>query len=335
MASLSTAHPTLWDLTSSMDPNGQLAMVGEILNQTNPMLDDMPMMEGNLPTGHKSVIRSGLPGATWRKMYGYVQPNKSTRTPIIDNCGMLEAYGQADKALADLSGNAGAFRLSEDKAHIEGMSQEMASTLIYGNEGTEPEAFTGLSPRYNSASAENACNILNSGSTPDSTNNSSIWLIGWSPETVFGIYPKGSQAGLSVRDLGEVTVGDESNGYYQAYRSHYKWDCGLVVKDWRYAVRISLDAETLTKNASAGDDLIDLMSRAIDLLPSTGNCRPVFYANRFVRGFIRRQIMNKTVNSTLSIEQLTRPNGALIREPMFDGIPIRRCDAILNNETGI
>lgn len=54
-----------------------------------------------------------------------------------------------------------------------------------------------------------------------------------------------------------------------------------------------------------------------------------------MRGFLRRQIMNKTVNSTLSIEQITRANGALIRVPMFDGIPIRRCDALTNTEAGI
>jgi hypothetical protein len=45
--------------------------------------------------------------------------------------------------------------------------------------------------------------------------------------------------------------------------------------------------------------------------------------------------MNKTVNSSLSIEQITRANGALVRVPMFDGIPVRRCDAILNTESGI
>lgn len=334
MTALTATHPTLLDVARAKDPNGQIAVVAEILNQVNPILDDMPFMEGNLETGHRSVIRSGLPSATWRKMYGYVQPSKSRRVTVTDACGMLESYAQIDKAIADLGGNAMAFRASEDRAFIEGMSQEMASTLIYGNEGSEPEAFTGLAPRFNSASAENGINILNSGSAPDSTNNSSIWLVGWGND-VHGVYPKGSTAGLQMKDLGEVTVGDETNGYYQAYRTHYRWDCGLVVKDWRYVVRISVDAEALTKNGTSGDDLVDLMAQAIDLLPSTANCRPVFYANRYVRSFIRRQIMNKTASSTLSIEQLTRPNGALIREPMFDGIPIRRCDAILNNESGI
>lgn len=335
MTALTATHPTLLDVARAKDPNGQIAMVAEILNQVNPILDDMPFIEGNLETGHKSVIRTGLPSATWRKLYGTVQPSKSRRVPVTDSCGMLEAYAEIDKALADLGGNAAAFRLSEDKAFVEGMSQEMASTLIYGNEGTEPEAFTGFAARFNDQSAENGGNILTSAATPDGTNNSSIWLIGWGTDTVTGIYPKGSKAGLSIKDLGEVTIGDTTNGYYQGYRTHYRWDSGLVVKDWRYVVRIQIDAEDLDPDASSGPNLIDLMAEAIDLLPSTANCRPVFYANRYVRSFLRRQIMNKVAGSTLSIEQLTRPNGALIREPMFDGIPVRRCDAILNNESGI
>lgn len=336
MTALTSKWPTLLDVARAKNPDGSIAMVAELLSQVNPVLDDMPFKEGNLETGHKSVIRTGLPTPTWRKLYGGVQPSKSRRVPVTDSCGMLEAYAEIDCALANLSGNAMAFRASEDRAFIEGMSQEMASTLFYGNEGLEPEAFTGFSARFNDQAAENGVNILTDAATPDSTDNASIWLVGWGDD-VHGIYPKGSQGGIQQKDLGEVTIEnvDGSNGRMQAYRTHYKWDCGLVVRDWRYVVRINIDAENLTKGAATGPDLIDLMGQAIDLLPSTANCRPVFYANRTVRGFLRRQIMNKIASSTLTIEQITRANGALIREPMFDGIPVRRCDALLNTESGI
>ena len=334
MAALVTTHPTLLDIARATDPDGSVAMVAEILNQVNEVLDDMAWKEGNLPTGHRASIRAGLPAPTWRKLYGGVQPTKGSLVQVTDACGMLEAYAEVDKAAADLNGNTAAFRFVEDKAHIEGMAQEMASTLFYGNESTAPEEFTGFAPRYNDQSAANGDNILTSAATPDNADNASIWLIVWG-DNVHGIYPKGSRAGLQMQDLGEVTIGDATNGYYQGYRSHYRWDCGLHVKDWRYVVRINIDAENLLSSASSGPDLIDLMAQALELPPSLNNGQPVFYANRVVRGFIRRQIMNKTVNSTLSIEQLTRPNGALVRVPMFDGIPIRRADALLNTETGI
>lgn len=43
-------------------------------------------------------------------------------------------------------------RLSEDMAFMEGFNQQVAQSLIFGNEGTAPETFTGFAPRYNSSS---------------------------------------------------------------------------------------------------------------------------------------------------------------------------------------
>jgi hypothetical protein len=334
MATLAATHPTLLDLTKRMAPDGSIDTIAEILNETNEVLDDMVWHEGNLPTGHRGTIRSGLPEPTFRKLYGFVNPTKSRTVQVTDACGMLEAYAEVDKALADLNGNTAEFRLSEDRAHIEGMSQKFATSLFYADESTAPEEFTGFAPRFNSQSAENGSNILTDAATPDSTDNSSMWLVVWG-DNVHGIYPKGSQAGLQMTDKGQVTITNSSGGNMEGYRSHYRWDCGLHVKDWRYVVRINIDQEDLLKNASSGPDLIDLMAQAVELVPNINAGRPVFYCNRTVRGFLRRQIMNKTVNSTLSIEQLTRANGALIRVPMFDGIPVRRCDAITNTEAGI
>jgi hypothetical protein len=165
VATLAATHPTLLDLTKRQAPDGSIDQIAELLTQTNEILEDMAFVEGNLPTGHKSTIRTGLPAPTWRKLYGGVQPAKSTTAQITDSCGMLEAYAEIDKALADLSGNAQAFRLTEDRAFIEGMNQEFAQTLFFGNEGTEPEAFTGLAPRYSTKTgAGNSENILVDGS---------------------------------------------------------------------------------------------------------------------------------------------------------------------------
>lgn len=332
MAVLATTHPTLLDVTKRLDPEGKVDTIAEILSQTNEILDDMVWLEGNLPTGHRTTIRSGLPTPTWRKLYGGVQPTKSTTVQVTDACGMLEAYAEVDKALADLNGNSAAFRLSEDRAHIEGMNQEFAGTLFYGNEANEPEAFTGLGARFNDQSALNGENILTDAATPDGNDNTSIWLVVWGPNTVHGIYPKGSKGGLNMEDKGQVTIEnvDGNGGRMEAYRTHYRWDCGLSVRDWRYVVRINIDQENLTKNASAGPDLIDLMTQAVELVPSLSMGRPAFYVNRNVRSFLRRQIANKVSASTLTIEQVAGKHVT-----MFDGIPVRRCDAITNTEAGI
>jgi hypothetical protein len=185
MTTLSVTNPTLLDLAKASDPDGKIATIVEILNAQNEILDDMTWMEGNLPTGHRTTIRAGIPAPTWRKLYGGVQPNKGRTVQVTDSCGMLEAYAEIDKALADLNGNTAAFRLSEDRAHIEGMNQEMADTLFTGNETTEPEAFTGFNARFNSLSASNAENIINGGGA--GTDNTSVWLVVWGPNTVHGL----------------------------------------------------------------------------------------------------------------------------------------------------
>lgn len=330
MTTLSVNNPTLLDLAKRSDPDGKITSnIVEILNLTNPVLDDMTWLEGNLPTGHRTTIRTGIPVPTWRKLYGGVQPTKSNTAQVTDNTGMLEAYAEIDKALADLNGNTAAWRLSEEMPHIEGIAQTIAKTIFYGNEGTLPESFTGLSPRYNSTTAGNGANVIKAATSGSSLR--SIYLVVWGPNTVHGIVPKGSKAGLQVKDLGEVTIEnqDGAGGRMQAYRSHYRFDAGLTVRDWRYIVRIAnIDPTTLTKDAATGADLRDLMFQAMSIVPNLSVGRPVFYASRDVWTFLRRQTAAATKQSTLSAENV---GGQFVEN--FHGIPIKRVDALNTDET--
>lgn len=213
---------TLADWGKRVDPNGKVDKIIELLGQTNPILQDMPFVEGNLPTGHRTTIRSGLPSATWRLLNYGVQPSKSTTVQVTDSVGMLETYAEVDKSLADLNGNTAEFRLSEDRAFIEAMNQQMAQTLFYGDSSVNPQQFMGLSSRYSSLSAGNAQNIIDAGGT--GTDNTSIWLVVWGENTVHGIFPKGQKAGIQMEDKGQVTLEDANGGKYEGYRTHYKWD---------------------------------------------------------------------------------------------------------------
>lgn len=331
MATLSAKNPTLLDLAQMTDPSGRIGTVVEILNETNEILLDMTWQEGNLPTGHKSIIRTGLPTPTWRKLYGGVQPTKGTTAPITDTTGMLEAYSEVDKALADLNGNTAEFRLSQDRAHIEGMNQAMAETLFYGDEDVYPERFTGLAPRMNDLSAGNADNIIDAGGT--GTDNASIWLAVWGPNTLFGIVPKGSTAGLQTKDLGEVTIEnvDGNGGRMQAYRSHYRWDAGIANPDWRYVVRIAnIDRSDLTADASAGAKLYDLMFEAIERIPNLNAGRAVFYMDRGLLTTLRQQLSAQVKQSTLTVEQIGG-----VRTSTFQSIPIRRVDVLSADEARV
>lgn len=326
MAVKSTTALTLADWGKRVDPQGKIDKITELLSQTNAVLQDMPFVEGNLPTGHRTTVRSGLPSATWRLLNYGVQPSKSTTVQITDACGMLEAYSEVDKSLADLNGNTGEFRLSEDRAFLESMNQSMATTLFYGDTSVNPQQFMGLSSRYSSLSAGNAQNIIDAGGT--GTDNASIWLVVWGENTVHGIFPKGQKAGLSHEDKGQQTLFDANGGKYEGYRSHYKWDNGLCLRDWRYVVRIAnIDISDL--DATTPVDIVKLMIKALHRIPNRGMGKPVFY-------------MNRTLNEFLDIQSLSKASLALsVKETegefwtTFRNVPIRETDALLETEARV
>jgi hypothetical protein len=346
MAVLSNTALTYADWAKRVDDDYHIAAIIEILSQTNEILEDMQVIEGNLPTGHKTTVRTGLPQATWRLLNTGVPNAKSTTAQVVDTVGNLETYAVIDKDIADLNGNTAEFRLSEVKAFLEGMSQQVAATLIYGNQFVNPERFTGLAPRYSTKTVANsltANNVLDGGGT--STSNTSMYILTWGADTWHATFPKGKITGLQHRDMGEWPVSDASGNTYQAYRDHFKWEIGLVMRDWRYGVRIAnIDVTQLTGVNAA--NLINLIVRGIYKLPtqpvSAGTIqtsdtpevranmgRTVIYCNRVIRTYLDLQAMNKT-NVLLRIEEF---DGKPITT--FRGIPVRTCDAILSNETQV
>ncbi|AXF52848.1 MAG: major capsid protein [Podoviridae sp. ctdb7] len=333
MATIGNTVPTLLDVAKRMNPDGGGIMpIAELLSQENEMLLDMPWYEGNLPTGSRITTRTGLPSVIYRKLNAGVPPSKSTTAQVDEACGILEGRGQVDVDLAMLNGNTAAFRLSEASSFIEAMNQAMQQGVLYGNTDVTPESFTGISPRFSTvstATAATAANVIDAGGT--GSTNTSIWLIGWGEKTVHGIYPKGSQAGLVHKDLGEGDAFDVAGNRFRALMDQYQWKCGVAVKDWRYIVRIAnVDVSTLTKNAASGADIIDLMTQALELIQGLTGVTPVFYVSRRIRSFLRRQTVNKVASGTLSYDNVGGKPAL-----MFGEVPVRRVDAILNTEARV
>ena len=339
MATLSTSNLTLADWAKRTDPDGRVPVIAELLSQSNEILEDCVFKEGNLPTGERVVIRTGLPSVYWRALNQGIPNSKSTTAQVDEACGILEARSEVDKDLAMLNGNTAQFRLSEDVAFLEAMNQTQATTLFYGNPATDPKQFLGLAPRYSdigASSPNNSQNIITAGGS-DATSNTSIYLVVWGDQTVYCPFPKGSSAGLIHEDLGEQTVYNSDGTRLQAYATRYQWKNGLVVKDWRYVVRIcnidtdDLIAQTTTQAASASTAIIKLMSRALYRIPNMGMGRAAFYMNRTVHSGLAIAALDKSqyvlkVNEGLS--QFGQPYSWL----SFQGVPLRRVDAILNTE---
>jgi hypothetical protein len=237
-----------------------------------------------------------------------------------------------------LNGNTAQFRLSEDQAFLEAMNQTQATTLFYGNPGVDPKQFLGLAARYSDSTAANGQNILKAGGS--GSDNTSVYLVVWGDNTVYCPFPKGSKAGLVHEDLGEQTVYNSDGTRMQALATRYQWKNGLVVKDWRYVVRIAnidvsdLMAQTGTQAASAATAIIKLMARSLYRIPNMAMGRGAFYMNRTVHSGLAIAALDKS-QYVLKINEGLSQFGMPYSWLSFLGVPLRCVDSLLNTEAAI
>jgi hypothetical protein len=328
--------PNLVDVAKRLDPDGKIAAIAEIYSEYNPIIEDIPLVESNLPTGHRTTIRADIPEPTWRKLNYGVKPTKSTTIQVDETIGMLEDYSEVDKDLAMLNGNTAEFRLSEDTPHLEGMSNTLARTIFYGDTSVNPERFLGLAPRYDNigtpadkpggtVNSEYLKHVLDAGGTRDG-DLTSVWYVVWGEQSVHGIYPMGSKAGLISNDLGEVTLFDNEGGRYQGYRTHYQWKMGICVRDWRYIVRIAnVDLGNMDDPASQ-KSLYEAMIKAKYTVPQNRAGRGYFYCSAGVQAMLDIAATNKD-NAALGY-------GKVFGQEVlnFRGTPIRACNGISEHE---
>jgi hypothetical protein len=335
VGALSTIYPTYLDFASRSDADGKVSAIIEQASKTNEVLSEMAVQEGNLPTGNLTTVRTGLPTATWRLLNYGVVPTKSITAQITDTCGMLEIYNEVDVDLAEINGNTPAWRLSEAKASIEGMNQQVATALFYGAQATNPEQFTGFMPRFPYfrravlTPTESSYNCITNQSAGGSATNTSIYLVVWGPESAFAFYPKGSSGGIKHQSWDNVTSLDNQTvpGRFQVHRDHFQWKVGLAVRDWRYVVRIcNIDSAVITSSVAT---VADAMVKAYYTVPNINGGNACFYMNNLVLWSMQLQAKAQP-NVALSYDEYA---GRKIAK--FMGIPIRRCDALVNTEAAV
>lgn len=332
MATVGNSYLSLADLRKQQDRNDDIADIIEIMSQQNDMMMDAPTFECNEGNSHLTTIRAGLPTPTWRKLYEGVQPTKGTTTQVRDTTGFLEDWSEIDVKLVEKAKNAGKFRLNDAKAHIMGIAQEVASTVMYGDTATDPNKFTGLAARFGDLSADNANQIIDAGGV--GSDNTSIWFVTWGEQTCHLLYPEGSPLGLTRKDLGVQTKEKSDGSLYEVYREKFTMDIGLSVRDWRAIARIAnIDVSNLTADAATGADLLDYMVDAYYALDNPGRAdgNTVIYTSRTIAKFLHKQAMNKS-NVQLSLSESANGGAPVVN---FLGHPIRRMDAILETEARV
>lgn len=326
---------TIADLAQLEDPRGMTAKALNTLSQRNDIVEFMSMIEGNLPDGNRTALLTGEPEIYERLYNGGVPSSAPTFANIIDGCSIMEARCNSDVDVINSAPDPVAARLQIARPFFSAFAKRFANRLFYGNHAADPRQFTGLSARPQWATIAGSQNVLDGGGT--GSDNTSVWLLGIGPETISGLYPRGSKAGLQHRDLGERTVQLAAAGAelelggeeMQAYTDWFQWKVGLGVFDDRYGVRLcNIDASNLVAESSA-TDLVKKMSWMIEHLPSTSDCKPCFVGNRTVKKMLRTQVLTKATY-TITQEQVFGRSMTMV-----DGIPFLLCDQLSNAEARI
>jgi len=322
---------TLLDIARREDPDGRVASIVEVLNQTNPILQDAPAMASNARMGNRVTLRSSLPSVSWARVnQGYSRSKGATRQ-VVDSIGLLTGLSEVDSKLKKIvgEGNFNAARWTEDQSFLEAMSQEIVQTMLTGNEATEETAFTGLFPRLASAAtAITGSQVRIHHSAPSGGDNTSMLVVDWGERGAHLIYPKESMAGLDARDLGEQRVTDPESNPMMAHVMAYDWLIGLTVKDPRHIARLAnIDiSQAITDTSTL---LVNSLVRLLNGMPAKNGMNRVIYCHRDILSALEMQVMSKG-NVWLSI-------GEYLGEKTlhFRGNPIRVLDQMPAAEDAI
>lgn len=332
MAALGTSYVNLSDLASRQGIDGKIQKPIELLSKMTPILRHGLFKEGNMATGEKTTVRTGLPAASWRLINQGVVPTKGSTAQVEFKTALLESWSQIDRTLVDISNDAGEFRLSESVAHLEAIAQEFESTFFYGSSST-PEEFVGLAQHYSDPTAGNGQNVLDAGGI-DASDNTSIWFLNFGTD-LFCMYPKGVPGGVTREDKGVMTIqnfGGTTGALLDCYVEKFGMGAGVALRDWRRAVRIgSIDVSALVAQSSDAD-LIYWMTKAVHRLrPSMGTGKTMIVVNPTVAEYLDHQRQQKlTAGGGVSMQNIDGEDVLAFR-----GIPIYISDSILNTEAPV
>jgi len=336
MAALDTGVYTLLDIAKQTGPDGKTARLINMLAQKDELTPRIPFMECNDGSTHVETVTTALPTVGFRSINEAVSPSKGDDTQERFGTGLMTTYSKVDAKLAAMAPNVGAFRLNSAQKFIEAMRQKAMSTLFYGNSGTAPKEFNGLSRYFNSLTATtqaSAVNVIDAAGTQDSPSDlSSIWLVSLGRDTVFGLHPKGLPAGLEHFDRGVQLVPGATGAAGSMLTmlvDEFNWSLGLCIPDWRAAGRVAnID---ISDRQAATDAVLPQLVRRLIASVEEGTGTRYLVMNRTVK-FLFETECRREVSAGGGI---TYDNFDGTRLAVFDGIPILRCDGLLNTETAV
>lgn len=320
---LNNNNSNLLDLARSLGADGMPLRVIEHLSMKRPLLQYLPWKESNQSDGHTISRRRALPSGIWKKVNQGIPAGKASQDVLKEACGMLAGRSIIDEDIVELNGGA-PYRAKQELAWAEGLMNQLETAILYENAKLNAERITGIIPRLDSLSGAWSDQIVSSSIAHSGNDQSSIIFMKPGLDTVYGIVPKGTKAGLKYRDAGLINVEDEDGDEFPAYQGVWKWRCGICVEDARFLVRLcNIDTSAIAKTGKLLiQDMVDAAHRLYDMEGA------IILANRTISTYLHQQALDSSTNSTFS---QIEPGGRKITT--FLGMPIIQCDALKKTES--
>lgn len=338
MAVRNTGLLTLKDASKTMKLGNRV--VAEVLLESNPMTKDAPYQVMNEGVRHIEPLRSDLPEVYYRKANQAIPPSKSTIENREFQAAHFESKSQMDETVAELGGkqNIPLNRQNQADAHIQAMGNELADLFVYGSPVQSHLKVPGLADILSSLNAAEPTSrqIVDAGGT--GSDNTSAWLIYWGANTVFCVYPAGTESGIQRKDEGRVKIlaktATGEQGDIWGYEERFMVDHGLVVKDYRGLARVAnIDVSDLTTVSAA--DLLKFMTRAHYKIPASireaMKGKGVWYFNSTIAAILHEQALAKVSAGA----GLTYANYQGEQVLYFLGNRVHEMDNILNTEARV
>jgi hypothetical protein len=282
MATISLVNKALPlnEIANRLDRDGSLGELAFTMMEKNQLLEVLPFKTASAETHHDFSKVVSVPTGTWTKRDKGVNLEHGGTRPAKEYMGTIESYSQVDvRNFRGVERSAAAgLRLQEDKLFMTGLTQSVSHEIIYGNLGEDPNSLDGIFARgaYNITGGPQ---VIDAGGT--GSDLMSILIMELGDDTMYGIYPNGTKAGIETEDKGEEPKYDSDGKRYDVLTTHFIWDLGFVVKDDRAIVRIAnLEDAVINDSGDNGGLSDDLILDALAQLPNMGEKSSYIFLNR-------------------------------------------------------
>lgn len=341
MATKGSRYYTMRDLLAGRTPNGFVDKdVVEMMAQENPVLQDVLWKECNKGREDFVTIRTGMPDAVTRAYYEGFKGSKSSKKQVTNSCCTVTTGLEFDWRMYQEDKDKVAFLTDEQRAHASTLGDKVASLLFYGSTESDARGINGFARtfgEYGLASGSGmmtddkkaAFYCLNGGDSASAQMKRSLFLVGWGPRSVHGIYPEGTSSGIQIGQLVNQYQSDGDGGNVMMGLQEMNWNAGLNIRDFRYCGRIANINIATDPTSSGATDVTKLVRKLVTRVKSNG-VRQRMYMSRLLFEHIADQFAKLTNANAVRYADLEQKKDASLM-----GIPVSFCDALNADEDAV